>query len=275
MIGLMTNDGHDSTGDVQRLIASAGDIAGTALGALAGISTANPAFVFAGAVLGSVMGNSVGEIAARTLSGRQERRAGTLVVAAFGELKAKEVLGETVRTDGFFDGEYSDGDEFIEGALRATMVSFEERKLPYLAKLIANVCTDKGVDISTANHTLLVAERLSWMELEVLGIFWAAEAHQKYKLPDAPKYGEDLSNWYEATVHETYVNLIERDRLLTNPEMELAERQHLAPFNLNLSGVVLTNPGRALAGLMELHTIPQTDLAPVFEALTRQPSEAS
>lgn len=89
----MTNDEHDSTSDVQRLIASAGDVAGTAMGALVSISTANPAFVFAGSVLGSVLGNSVGEIAARTLSNRQERRAGALVVAAFGELKAKEVMG--------------------------------------------------------------------------------------------------------------------------------------------------------------------------------------
>lgn len=153
------------------------------------------------------------------------------------------------------------------------MDSFEERKVPYLAKLLANVCTDEGVDLSTANHALLLAERLSWLELEMLGIFWAAESTKRFVLPDREK-SVLLSTWYEATVHATYVSLTDRDKLIEQPRMELAPGQRIAPFNVNLSGVVLTNPGRAVAGLMELHEIPESDLAPVLEALIKQPDTA-
>jgi hypothetical protein len=45
---------------IERLIASAGDIAGTAFGAIVGVSTGDPSLVVAGAVAGSVFSKSVG-----------------------------------------------------------------------------------------------------------------------------------------------------------------------------------------------------------------------
>jgi hypothetical protein len=208
-------------------------------------------------------------MATRMLSERQEKRVAIVVVEAFAAVRAKEALGQTMRDDGFFDGERSDGDEFIEGALRAAMDSFEERKLPYLANLLANVCFDAGIDVATANAALRLADQLSWMELQMLGLFWAAESAGKYTLPEVEKWNL-VANWFDATVNQTYIDLNDKHRLVVHKE-ERADHEELARFDLNLNAVVVTNLGRLVAGLMELQEIPQTDIAPIYEALIRQP----
>lgn len=221
----------------------------------------------AGAVAGSVLSNVVGEIATRMLSDRQQERVGLVVIEALATLRAKEVMGETIRADDFFDGERSSGDEFIEGVLRAALDEFEERKLSFYATLIASVIVDQEIDIASANRALLLMQQLSWIELQVLAIFWAAELEGRYVLPDHEK-SNLLDSWFEATVNDSYIDLVDKYRLITHPAE--SEGQLLPRFQTNLSSVKLTNSGRLVAGLSELEQMPQTDLAPVFEALAKE-----
>jgi hypothetical protein len=261
----MTAD-DDAASLIVRLIASAGDVAGTALGAIVGVSTGDPALIVAGAISGSVFGNAVEEVATRALSNRQKKRAGVLIVEALAVVRAREASGEKRRADGFFDGDHSSGDEFIEGVLRAAMDEFEERKVPYLANLLASVYFDDTIDISSAHHTIRLANELSWIELEMLGIFWAAEISNRFVLPDQP-ISDEISSWFDATINQTYIDLSDRYRLI-HQEKVVTTPDALFTYNLNLSAVNLTNSGRLVAGLMNLNEIPQADLAPIYDALT-------
>lgn len=253
---------------VVRLISGASEVVGTAFGAIVGAATGDPVLIVSSAVLGSVFGKSVGEVATRSLSARQEHRAGLLVIESFAAVRAKEVLGGSLRVDDFFEGERSDGDEFIEGVLLAAMDAYEERKLPYLANLIANVCFDSAIDRSSANYALRMLDHLSWPELEVLGIFWAAQESSKYELPDHPK-DDQLGSWREATVHQIYLDLSDKHKLIHHERVKTASG--LPAFNLNLSGIRLTNGGALVAGLADLQDIPRPDLEPILQILARVP----
>ena len=96
------NDGESA---LRRLTGSAMAMAGAGAGAAAGLLFGNPV---AGAVVGQALAEVGNDIARRVLSPRQEERAGTVLVLAAAAVVAKETMGETVREDGFFDGERSD-----------------------------------------------------------------------------------------------------------------------------------------------------------------------
>jgi hypothetical protein len=254
-----------------RLIAGASEVAGTAFGAIVGVSTGDPVLIVSAAVAGSVFGKSVGEVASRTLSARQEHRAGALVIQTLAAVKAKEVLGETYRDDGFFEGERSDGDEFVEGVLRAAMNAYEERKVRYLANILANVCFNSEIDTASANYALHMAGQLAWTELEVLGIFWAAQEKAKCRLPDHEKNGQ-IGSWREATVHQTYLDLNDRYKLIHHIRQDAAPGR-FPLYNMNLSAVRLSNGGALIAGLADLEDIPWPDIEPLYSILVQPVSE--
>lgn len=245
-------------GTLRRVIgALPGSITAALIGAAGG-----PVTAVLGALTGTVLGEVGADVISRVLSPRQERRVGTVLLAASAAFTEQEQLhGRTVRDDGFFEDDTAPGAEFVEGVLLSAKDSFEERKAPYLGNLIASVAFDTGVDAGTANYALRLAEGLSWTEFLVLGVFADPE---RYPMPE--------NQIPDGTAWASWTQLMALKRLLDPPASMLTYAEKtldygLPSYDLNLSVVSLTTSGFLLTSLMKLDTIPDTERRPVYDTI--------
>lgn len=215
-----------------------------------------------GAVGGSVLAQVGADVAERVLSPRQEHRVGAVFLQAAGAINARQQLGEEVRADGFFDGDRSDGAEFTEGVFLKAKDSYEERKLPYLGNLIANVAFNEQIGASTAHMALRVAEEMSWLEFCILGIFLDTETHE---MPDSEVAVP--TNWSSWVIVNSFTSMTEgADSLLRNRRYT---GSHGEPrFDLKLSGVEVASRGNLVGSLLQLTDIPKSDFREIYETLT-------
>jgi hypothetical protein len=91
-----------------------------------------------------------------------------------GDTRRRESSGEQLRDDGFFDARGAlrlDAEELLEGVLRRSASTYEERKLPLLARLYSTVAHDKTISPSEGRgaHTSVTS-----LELALLWSFVAA-----------------------------------------------------------------------------------------------------
>ncbi|WP_210506103.1 hypothetical protein [Naasia sp. SYSU D00057] len=188
---------------------------------------------------------------------------GAVFMEAGAAIKAKEVLGQTLRDDGFFDGDRSFGHEFAEGVMFAAMDSFEERKIPYLGNLLANVAFAPSIDAATANFALRTAEGLSWLELCLLALI---DRSDEFPMPnEEPRRSK---SWDAHTVKGQLQRMADMGGggLLAYRET-LTEDFGLPTFDTTWSGIQFTSNGRLVKDLMELGSIPATDLRPIYNLL--------
>ena len=154
--------------------ALAAKVFGGIVGGGTALITANPVL---GAVVGASLAHtleSVGkEVIERHLTPRQEARVGRAIAIAFGKLVEHERHGRHVRDDGFFspsDEGRSEGAEVTEAALQAAMNSAEERKVDFIASLLANVATSPQIGVQTAHLLIDQARRLTFRSFILLEI---------------------------------------------------------------------------------------------------------
>lgn len=246
-----------------RLARMAAQVPGSVLGAALGLSVGGPTGAIMGAVSGTILSQVGADIAERTLSPRQEIRVGAVFLSAASAITVKQLAGQTVRDDGFFDGPSSNGAEFVEGVLLAAMDAYEERKVPYLGNLIANVSFAEDVDAPSAHAALRRANDLSWLELKVLGVF---DDGENFPMPARPI--PKSSDWPTWTVVNALRELIDPPKSLLTYARSTG--LHGAPgYDLNLDAISMQSGGTLICGLMELSTIPQSDRRPIFELLSR------
>lgn len=243
-----------------RIVASTVEVLGAGIGGF--FSGGDPASAALAAMGGTAIGAVGADIAHRTLSPRQEVRVGEVFIQAAGVIKAREVMGATLRDDGFFDGDRSHGHEIAEGVMLAAMDTYEERKVRYLANLLASVAMDSDLDADTANVLLRRAEALSWLELRFLALIAQPET---YPMPDEPPLR--ATTWNAHTVKqglETMADMGGGDLMAFRKR----EGGHGIPLiNTDLSGIGLQTNGSLLVEVMDLKTIPDADLRPVYDAL--------
>jgi hypothetical protein len=163
--------GLDRLRSVGEELASA--LAGGALGSIGG-----PAGILAGALGGVTVRHTlqaVGEeVDSRALAPREAERIGAVLNLAAREIELRRESGLTVRDDGFFDADDPDdapAAELLEGTLLRAGESYEKRKLPYLAKLFANVAFRPDVPASLAHYLLTALDRLTYTQLCLLALF--------------------------------------------------------------------------------------------------------
>lgn len=257
----------DEDGALARIVGIAVQTMGAGAGALFGANV-DPSTAAVAAMAGTGIAAVGADIARRVLSPRQELRVGEVFLQAGAAIKAKEVLGEHIREDGFFDeGHRSAGHEFAEGVILAAMDSFEEKKIPYLANLMANVAVTPTVDAHTANFALRVADKLSWLQLCLLGII---DRPEDYPMPEEPF--EEAKQWDRHTVRTTLqlmADVSASEKFLFFGTVMSEGGLGLQLYDLNLSGIKRGNNGLLITGLMELGTIPRADLDPIYEALLK------
>ena len=84
------------------------------------------------------------------------------------EIDDRITAGERVRSDGFFDDTTegrSAGEEAWESVLSKCRQDASERKLPYMAHLLAGITFDTSVDQDTAHQVIAAAEQLTYRQL--------------------------------------------------------------------------------------------------------------
>lgn len=159
----------------------AGSVAGSAIGFIAG---GPPLAVLSGAAAGPIIGRVIKRIGndmhRRFLGPRERTRIGATAAFAVQAIQSLEKSGKTLRTDGFFKGDQArrpSADEILEGVLLKARDAYEEKKLPLLANLYANIAFHPEITPSFANHLVAVAGRLTYRQLVALSV--AADSNYK------------------------------------------------------------------------------------------------
>lgn len=165
-------DKHDG---VRRLINTGAEIAGGAVGGALGFLAGGPvgaALLGAGGTAAAAALKHIGEEASERLLGpREQVRVGGVLAIAAGEIGQRIQQGETVRTDGFFDQQprgRSDAEEVAESVLLKSQREPEEKKIPYMAHLLAGVAFDAQISANMAHQITKAAEQLTYRQLCIL-----------------------------------------------------------------------------------------------------------
>ena len=172
----MQHDGdssQDRDGRLRMLINKgaelAGGPAGPTAGAVIGSFVAGPAGTVIGGAGGAAVTMAVKaighEVSARVLSPREEARVGGVFTLA-----AAEIV-ERCRDDGFFDaggGGRSDAEEVWESTLLKSQREAEEKKLPYMAHLLANLAFNTEISTPMAHQMTKAAESMTYRQLCIL-----------------------------------------------------------------------------------------------------------
>ena len=111
------------------------------------------------------------DLSSRLLSPREQLRGGGVYTLAAGEIVERCGNGERVRDDGFFGtggGERSDAEEVWESTLQKSQREAEEKKLPYMAHLLANLAFNTEISAAMAHQMTKVAESMTYRQLCIL-----------------------------------------------------------------------------------------------------------
>ena len=148
---------------------------GSATGAAVGFMVGGPAGSAAGGAAGWLVSQGLGrlgrEFSERTLAPREEARVGCVLALGVEQIQKRLEAGEQVRTDGFFESvmhDRSGADEVMENILLKSQREAEEKKLPYMANLFANIAFDSTISSEMAHQVIKAAEELTYRQLCLL-----------------------------------------------------------------------------------------------------------
>lgn len=235
------------------------DAVGEAIGVGVGCAVAGPAGAVGGAVLGSVASHLLvatkHEFLSRLLSTKEQER--IITVADLAKTKIEENLGKgrTPRDDGFFDksaGERSTAEEIFEGTLLVAQREYEERKLPLIANLNANIAFDESVRPGIANRLLKFASELTVQEivaLKVIGEFLGRTGEGIYLSDDnnlKRRANRNLYGLENTAIASDILNLYRSG--LVHSRSVIPDITRINPSDLYVGGY-----GVVLYDLMELH----------------------
>lgn len=250
------------------MIEKGSNVIGTTATAALSVATGSPEVSVALAAIGATgIYQRIGtEMAGRWLAPREQARVGGVIALSAEVLRQKLDQGRTLRNDGFFDtppNGRSDAEEVIEGVLRSAQTEYEERKLPYLARLWSNACLDEAFGAAKLNYLLKLTEQLTYRQLSIIAIAGAMA-----KASHANIY-ELRSRHYENTglnmLSETAIVLSEIVALHNLNCVEVIAP--LGPVQVAPAKMRIANHGAVLYNAMELHQMPSTELQPVIELL--------
>ena len=153
----------------------AGGAAGPAVGMVIGSFLAGPAGTAVGGTVGTAATMAVKaighDLSSRLLSPREQLRVGGVYTLAAGEIVERCGNGERVRDDGFFGtggGERSDAEEVWESTLQKSQREAEEKKLTYMAHLLANLAFNTEISAAMAHQMTKAAESMTYRQLCIL-----------------------------------------------------------------------------------------------------------
>lgn len=148
------------------------DVTETAIATGVGLAMAGPAGAIGGAFVGSLCAQTLkqlrDEFISRGLSKKEHKRVSMVLDQAQNLIAQKLEKGQKVREDDFFsqDGaNTSSAEELLEATLIAAQREYEERKLPYLAKLYANIGFDASISRPIANYLIKLSSEITYRQI--------------------------------------------------------------------------------------------------------------
>jgi hypothetical protein len=158
------------------------EIAGSLTGAGISLLVGGPPGAVLGAIVPALATRAIRrgalELMHRQMSDRERVRAAGVATIAAARIQGYLDLGHEARSDGFFQGEpgnRSAAEEIAEGVLIAAQREHEEKKLPYLANLLASIAFQEGLSRSEANRLLRLADGLSYRQLCIIALIGKKE----------------------------------------------------------------------------------------------------
>ena len=239
----------------------AGGAAGPAVGTVIGSFLAGPAGAAVGGTVGTAATMAVRaighDVSSRLLSPREQARVGGVFTLAAAEIVERCRNGESVRDDGFFDtggGGRSDAEEVWEGTLLKSQREPEEKKLPYLAHLLANLAFNTEISAAMAHQMTKAAESMTYRQLCILQL---SATKERFNLRKRSYDGQDnFSKDLYQLIYE-YYDLYNRG--LINVGSTLAA----ALVDVNPGATMPQALGVDIYYQMRLHLIPDGDLKPI------------
>lgn len=261
----------DSTEDDQKrdrlraMILSGARIAGGAAGAAIGFFAAGPAGAATLGAAGTMVSDSlayVGEdVSQRLLGPREKMRVGGILALSAARIEERLKRGDRVRDDGFFDegvAGRSSADEVAESIITKAQREAEEKKLPFMGNLLANVVFQSDVSPQLAHQLAKLGEALTYRQLCIIGVLpllkGAPIRQDNYRTQGTfpvPLMG---------LLYEIY-DLLQRE-IVTN-----GGSVALGITDINPSQVTVQGLGAHLYNLMELRRIDVADMQEVLDAL--------
>ncbi len=176
----------DNTDFILQLVDWAGDLLGSATGVSMAVVRQDVAGLYEGAAVGTGVAHMLKSAAqlflTRSMAKREQERVGLVYGLAALAIKERLEKGEQLRTDDFLERNLTDrseSDEIAEAVLIAAQREHEERKLPYIAKLLAFVAFESEIDQGMANYLVKLASALTYRQYCLLEIVNNCE---RYKL---------------------------------------------------------------------------------------------
>lgn len=264
----------DDKDRIREFIEPGSEIAGNVAGAAIGLMTAGPVGALAGAACGpvitSVFKRTCLELYDRVTSKREKIRAGAAAAYALTQIDERIQQGEQLRDDGFFDSDSprSSADEILEGVIIKSRNEHEERKTKYYANILATAAFDAGFSPATLNHTLTLAERLTYRQMCLLHLF---SDPQPIPLRDRDYRGaaESSIGWETVAVLAEVFDLYQASLVQRISGSGGSGAVIFNMFYIHPSKMVRRPFGDRLHYLMQLQTIPQKHLMEVALPLTK------
>lgn len=221
------------------------------------------------------MGNASGYLAAalikkigrettgRLLAPRETVRVGGALAIAAAHIKARTDRGEQLRNDGFFQERMSgrsDAEEVAESVLLKSQREAEERKIPYMAYLVGNIAFNNQVSSQLAHQIVKAAESMTYRQLCIMKLAMISKNYQLRKT--------DYRNQKHFEKNQ-YQILYECLDLYNRAFINFGGVASFGPTDVNPGAMKLQGMGIDIFNEMGLALIPETDIAPIVEQLSR------
>ena len=181
-------------------------------------------------------------------------------------LASREIVGrcengEQFRDDGFFDVDdtgRSNAGEVWESLLLKAQRDAEEKKLPYVAHLFANLAFDSEISAAMAHQMSKTAEAMTYRQFCILKL---SAFKERFDLRNQDYRGQ------ETFTKDVYQLLYEYYDLYSRGLINFGGGAALSLGDVNPGGTNLQGLGGDLFVQMRLHRIPQGDLRPIAAQL--------
>jgi hypothetical protein len=250
---------------IRNLIDSGAEIAGGAVGGALSFLAGDPIGATmsgaGGAVVTSVLRYIGNEVSERHLGPREKIRIGGVLAIAASEINRRIQRGEKIRDDDFFEEEQkgrTDAAEVLESVLLKSQREPEEKKLPYMGYMLANIVFDREIKAEMAHQITKVAEQLTYRQLCVLKLAVVKDSFD-LKNGDYRGQGSFSKELYQILYECLYLSQM---GLINFGGEVVFGPTDIAPSNMTVQGL-----GVDLYDLMQLQLIPNPDIVPVAAVL--------
>jgi hypothetical protein len=245
---------------VQGAKITGGAVAGT-IGFFAGGPVGAAALGAAGAMVSEALSHAGEDFSHRLLGPREKMRVGAVLMLSADRVRSKLDAGHKTRSDGFFDPddtERSDAEEIAESIISKAQRETEEKKLPLLANMLANIAFEDTVNIAFAQQLVKTAEGLTYRQLCILAMIGQVDRSVLRNVDY--RAVQNFSPALMQLLFEIYG--LYQQGLIACGGNALLGPSDVVPARLNVQGL-----GAYLYNLMELSGLQDTDILPIVVEL--------